>query len=234
MACSRGDVPTTPPSDARPSARAPQAAAEPTAAPQDGPGPLDPGALMRWAERTEDIDAMIHPEHGMFMVHNISGSVPHLEWVRRWPTDEDTMLDTLFDPAAGLEAMRQAPAWADLYREPGTDGECDEGSEHMFDAADPTAHTLDIHLGMRWDDQGDAEVLPPWITRSFDELEPGAVEALSGIGDTQWDADAWTHLQVLTAATMRGAFVRDISLYFGVLDGEWYLVGLDAYDDACG
>lgn len=196
------------------------------------PGPLDEAALMHWAERTENIDEMIHPEHGLFMVHNIGGSVPSLEWVPRWPTGEDTMLDTVFDPLMGLQEMRQAPSWPDLYRAPGTDGECDTGSEHLFNAGDPTDWVLDVHLGMREPvPDSEDEEMPPWISEPYDQLEPGA---LSSIGYNDWDADKWAHLQVLTSVISRGAQVQDVDLYFGVIDEAWYLVGLNAYDDACG
>lgn len=230
---------TTTPSDSTSPEPAPKPIAEPTPrgeSPEpDRPGPLGAVTLAEWASSVGSIHELLHPEHGLFVIHNISGSMPHLELVDRWPPGEESMLTDLLGED-DLETLRLAGQWEVEYRPPGTDGECDPGSPSLGDAASPSGWVLDIHLGMR-ESEDEGPDPPPWITQPYEVVSSGdftVAELGSGLEFTQWDARRWERLQRLDGAVTRVAYLEHSALFFGVLDGHWYLVGIDAYDDACG
>lgn len=209
------------------------------AAEPEEPGALDATALAEWTTSIHGLDAMIHPEHGIFVIHNISGSLRHIDLLHRWPDEEETMIGGLLVEQDVLDQLRRAPVWPDEYRAPGTEDECDPGSASLYDDSSPTWWVLDVHLGMResHDEEADemAETGPPWIERPYEALDASRLpEIASSHWDTQWTEHDWMRLRILDGATQRAAFMGDVALYFGVIDGRWYLTGINATDDACG
>lgn len=220
------EPPNTSPEPAPP---VPQDTSEPT-----NPSPdLDAALLAALARGSGGkIQALIHPKLGVYLIHNMSGSVPHLVHQRRWPKEDGWWLEPRFDSEGILADLAAAETWAASYRPPLTEGECDEGSSQLRPGTtDALGHVLDVYLGMR-DVPEDEDELPPWLQRSFAELQrEGHLEG----ADLSLDAATWRKLQRLGAAASRHAFLEHHGVVeFGQIDGRWYLLGIDNTDDACG
>lgn len=250
-------APTPPSADAPAPAPEPTPALEPSPVPQDtseppdtspepaspvlqdtseptNPSPdLDAATLAALARRAGGkLQALIHPKLGVYLVHNMSGSVPHLVHQRRWPKEDGWWLEPRFVSEGILADLAAAETWAASYRPPLTEGECDKGSSQLRPGpTDSLGHVLDIHLGMR-EMMDDEEDLPPWLERSFAELQREG--HLKGT-DLSLDAATWRRLQRLGAAASHHVFLEHHGLVeFGQIDGRWYLLGIDNTDDACG
>lgn len=178
-----------------------------------------------------DIAALLHPELGVFLIHNMSGAVPQLVLRDRWPKRErGWALESQFDSASILEELAQASTWPAQRRRRDPDDPCDEGpSQLRAGSSRALGDVLDIHLGMRERFDETEEQLPPWLERSHAEL------ARAG-NRPPFTPARWTRLQRLAAAGSHHAYLehRASIVEFGRIDGRWYLLGIDARDDACG
>lgn len=178
-----------------------------------------------------DITALRHPELGVYLIHNMSGVAPELVLRDRWPKRErGWALESRFDSAAILEALAQASTWPALRRRRDPDDPCDKGPSHLrAGSSGALGEVLDIHLGMRERSDETQEQLPPWLERSHAEL--------ARAGDRPHFTPArWARLQRLAAAGSHHAYLEHQAsiVEFGRIDGRWYLLGIDARDDACG
>jgi hypothetical protein len=191
--------------------------------------PLDAAAVAAMARTARGIDDLMHPELGMFVIENIAGVVPQLALLDRWP-DEDSMIAIHFAEHRLLGELAKAESWEANYRPP--EDECDDGSPSLGNAGVHIDWVLDVHFGFPGGGMDpDAE---PWITRSYDDLvEEGVASGLDEMGMTS-APEHWSRLQTLVDAAARGAAIGRDVLYFGRIDDQWFLVGIDGRDDHCG
>ncbi|WAS93451.1 hypothetical protein [Nannocystis punicea] len=175
-----------------------------------------------------DIQSLLHPELGVWLIHNMAGAVPELVLRERWPRRErGWRLEPRFSSASILESLAAASTWPRKPRRPDPE-ECDPGSSRLIvGASGRLDDVLDIHLGTR-ELPDDEPMPPPWL------LQTPAQLAASGTRPPFTPA-RWARLQQLRAAATHHVVLEDgLIVEFGRVDGRWYLLGIDASDDACG
>lgn len=170
---------------------------------------------------------LIHPELGLFVIHNMSGSTPHLDRVRIWKQDEDGQPYPRIDQESVLVALSDAMHWR-LGRKPHED---ESGCPQLPD---------DIQERTR-----NATAFDSWgVVLGWDgwtaipdryRLMAMSSEAAEGTGLAgHYDAGAHAAMQRAALAISHTAIVGGAHLDFGRIDDRWYLLAIDIYDDACG
>ncbi|MBZ5712730.1 hypothetical protein [Nannocystis pusilla] len=176
-----------------------------------------------------DIQALLHPELGVWLIHNMAGAVPYLVLRDAWPKRErGWQLESQFDSAAILAALADAPNWTKNYRPPDP-ANCDDGSARLnIGPSDALDEVLDIHMGGR-ETPLDEPMPPPWLLQTPAQLRASGTRPL-------FVPARWARLQRLRAAASHHVVLdeMDAVVEFGRVDGRWYLLGIDGRHDACG
>lgn len=187
--------------------------------------------LVAKARSAGSLEDFLHPSLGIYVVHNISGSVPHLDLLDEWPRDPESMIIAHVNFDDAITSFQEEANW-ELVRT-GYDDNCEPVFGSIATNVDHTHGTLDIHLGMREDEEGEVTG-PPWFEVEYEEVG-GRLEGLSSDhvnGD--WDSKKWKRFQTIHEAIQGAGTVVDQEFYVGSIDGEWYVLGIDATDPHCG
>lgn len=162
---------------------------------------------------------LIHPELGLFVIHNMSGSIPHLDRVRTWKQDEQGQPYPLIDQEDVLSALAGAVGWR-LGRKPHED---ESGCLQLPDDIQARARNVtafDSWAGVLgwtgWTPLPDRYRLAP--------LSPEA----------HHDASMHAAMQRAALAISHTAIIEGAHFDFGRIDDRWYLLAIDIYDVACG
>jgi hypothetical protein len=163
------------------------------------------------------LEKLVHPDRGVFVVHNIPGHLPNLDHVRSWPRGDFDYSEHVDD--ASIDALKRAHRWRPGVRVRTDEIGC-ESIENTVVTATGTA--LDgwaqVH-GASWDVPEEAWLISP--------------EDTTWLGDRPVDAEALA-IRAAALTTSHTAFVFDMRLDFGRIDGRWYLLAMDIQSDFCG
>lgn len=199
-------------------------------------GEMAPGSLLGPHQFAEVVEArareaegkfqrLIHPQLGLFVVHNVAGSVPHLDRVTRWPRG-DYDYSTRLDGVAVLNELTRASQFARGGKPPVK--EDDDGCTRPGDTVQIALNTVfdawAIIFGSEWDRIPDRYLLEPWA--AFSARNPEVEDDLN--------AREFALMQRAALAVSIYVVVDGVRLDFGLIDDEWYVLAIDILDDACG
>lgn len=199
-------------------------------------GAIAPGSLLgphRFAEMVEErarraegkFQRLIHPQLGLFVVHNVAGSVPHLDRVTRWPRG-DYDYSTRLDDVAVLNKLARASQFKRGGKPPVS--EDDEGCTRRGDTVQLPFNTVfdawASIFGSEWDGVPDRHLIEPWAAFSARNREV----------EDDLNAREFALMQRAALAVSIYVIVDGVRLDFGPIDDEWYVLAIDILDDACG
>jgi hypothetical protein len=166
------------------------------------------------------LEQLVHPVLGVFVVHTIPGSVPHIDRVLTWP-EGDYDYGQHVDHGV-LEHLMQAHRWRPGIRRRVDAMGCDLIDDTVVRGAGTAFDAWFVIFGsVNW-------AVPEEIW-----LDPTEIGSFLEQDADLAEADYMLARRAALTIT-HSAFVSDIRLDFGRIDGRWFLLAIDMRDDPCG
>lgn len=168
---------------------------------------------------------LIHPQLGLFVVHNVAGAMFHVERITRWPRG-DYDYGVGLDDEVAMKRLVRASQFKLGGKPPVRKDEigCEHRGETVQEATDTVFDVWASLFGTEWDHVPDRHVIQPWAGYSARNRE---------VKD-DLDGRAFALMQRVALAVSHYVVVAGVRLDFGMIDGEWYVLAIDILDDACG
>lgn len=169
------------------------------------------------------LQPLIDAELGLFVIHNVAGSQPHVDRVTSWPGGEHPYAARL-DEKAILKRLVRAPRWPARAVASLDDDGCTRERDAVALAGRTAFAAWGVVLGI------DAETVPdrfrldawPRLRARFPDI------------DEDLDAAEYEQLRRAGLVISHSAYVDGVRLDFGNIAGRWVLLAVDILDDECG